>query len=132
MKYFIIIMVIAVLGVGGVLVFGKKNSQNNASFNTQNGSNVQTINGKQIVQIEAKGGYTPKKTIAKADMPTVLKVKTKGTIDCSTALNIKSLGYSGNLKPTGIEKIDIKPQLKGTVINGMCSMGMYSFEILFE
>lgn len=132
MKYFIIIIVIAVLGVGGVLVFGKKDSQNSTSFNTQNGSNIQTIDGKQIIQIEAKGGYSPKKTVAKADMPTVLEIKTNGTIDCSTSLNIQSIGYRGSLKPTGIEKIDIKPQSKGAVIDGMCSMGMYSFEILFE
>ena len=132
MKYFIIILVIAVIVIGGVLVFGKKDSKTNTSFNTQDGSNVQTIDGKQVIQIEAKGGYSPKKTIAKADMPTVLEIKTNGTIDCSTSLNIQDIGYRGSLKPTGIEKIDIKPQSKGTVLKGICSMGMYSFQIQFN
>jgi plastocyanin domain-containing protein len=132
MKYFIIVLVVAIIGVGGIFVISNKDSKTSTSFNAQEGNNVQVIDGKQIIYIEAKGGYSPKKTIAKADMPTVLEIKTNGTIDCSTSLIIQDIGYRGSLKPTGVEKIDIKPQSKGTILKGICSMGMYSFQIKFE
>jgi plastocyanin domain-containing protein len=95
-------------------------------------SNITVTDGKQIVTITAKGGYSPKITVAKADMPTVIKMVTKGTFDCSGALSIPSLDYQKNLSPTGETLIDVPAQAKGTTLEGVCSMGMYNFSIKFE
>jgi plastocyanin domain-containing protein len=134
MKYFLIILVVAVLGIGGIFIIGNKKSNNSPSTPiTSNGaSNVQFAGNKQIITIEAKGGYNPKNTTVKADTPTELDIKTNGTVDCSSYVIIKDIDFKANLKPTGTEKISIKPQPKGTVIQGYCGMGMYSFQLLFS
>lgn len=95
-------------------------------------SNVTVVDGKQIITITAKGGYSPRITNAKADMPTVLKLDTRGTFDCSSAVTIPSLSYRANLPPSGQTSIDIPPQKDGTVMKGLCSMGMYNFQIRFN
>ena len=70
----------------------------------------QVVDGKQVIEIKAKGGYTPREILAKADMPTVIKVKTQGTFDCSSALVIPSLNYRSNLSPSGVTEIEVPPQ----------------------
>lgn len=87
--------------------------------------------GAQVVPITAKGGYAPESSSAKAGVPTVLKVSTSGTYDCSTALRIPSLGISTRLPATGETVIDLGTPEAG-VLRGTCSMGMYSFEINFQ
>lgn len=94
--------------------------------------NVTVENGTQIVEITAKGGYSPKKTVAQADMPTVLKVKTDGTFDCTSGLSIRALNYQATLPPTGITEIPVPPQKAGTTIKGLCAMGMFNFTIAFK
>ena len=94
--------------------------------------NVTISDGKQIVKILARGGYSPRISIAKADIPTILLVETKSSFDCSTALVIPAIGYSENLKSTGLVEIQITPQKAGTKIQGLCAMGMYNFRIDFE
>ena len=95
-------------------------------------NNVTVEDGKQIVSITAKGGYAPRLSKAKADMPTTLRVATKGTFDCSSALSIPALKYQENLPPTGVTEIELPPQKAGTKFEGLCAMGMYRFEIAFE
>ena len=95
-------------------------------------SNVSYNDNLQIINITAKGGFSPQDTIAKAGMPTTLKITTNGTFDCSASLVIPSLNYEKLLPTTGLTKIEIPPQEAGKVINGTCSMGMYSFSIKFE
>ena len=116
----------AVLIAGAIFLTGNKNPAGDG------GSNVNIIDGKQIITISAKGGYAPRVTTAKADMPTVIKIDTKGTFDCSLALVIPSLGYRNNLPPSGETLIDIAPQKAGTKLQGLCAMGMYSFLINFN
>jgi plastocyanin domain-containing protein len=87
--------------------------------------------GAQVIEISAKGGYEPASQIAKAGVPTVLRVKTDGAYDCSTALRIPSLRVSKQLPPTGETLIDLGTQQAGT-LRGTCSMGMYSFAIDFQ
>lgn len=105
-------------------------SNNNKESST--GSSVIDTSGKQIITITAKDGYTPGIVNAQADKPTILKVKTKGTFDCSSALTIPSLKISKNLPPTGETPIEIPAQAAGTKLRGTCSMGMYSFTINFS
>ena len=94
--------------------------------------NVSVSDGKQIIEISAKGGYSPKKTTAKAGIPTLIKMRTNSTFDCSSALVIPSINYKKNLPFSGDTLIEIPPQKEGTVMRGLCSMGMYSFEINFQ
>src|SRR3989344_1522013 len=120
-KTIIISTFLAVVFIGGAAILtgisGNKDTQSIVS-------NVSIVDGKQIITINAKGGYSPRVTMAKADMPTVLKVATNGTFDCSSALTIPTLGYSKNLPPSGETEIEIPSQKTGAVVRGICSMGI--------
>ena len=128
MKIIIIsILAVAVVAGGAMLVIsGASNSS------SQTVDNVSMVGGKQIITISAKGGYSPRLTNAKAGVPTVIKMNTQGTFDCSSAIVIPSLGYRSNLPPSGETLIDVPPQNAGTALQGLCSMGMYSFSINLE
>ncbi len=95
-------------------------------------NNVSFVNGKQIISVRARGGYSPRVSLARADMPTVLRMETKGTFDCSSALIIPSIDYRGYLPQAGITEIEISPQKSGTTLKGFCAMGMYSFQVKFN
>lgn len=95
-------------------------------------SAVSIVNGKQLIDISAKGGYSPRIVVAKAGMPTVLRVATRGTFDCSASLIIPKLRYQKILQRTGVEEIPVPPeQAQGTLV-GLCTMGMYNFQIKFQ
>ncbi len=115
-----------------VLIFGAVFLVGNDDSTGEEGNNVSIVDGKQIITINAKGGYAPRKTSAKADVSTVIKMDTKGTFDCSSALVIPSLGYRKNLPPAGETLIDLPPQKAGSKLQGLCAMGMYSFSIEFN
>lgn len=123
-----IIIVVSLLA--GTVWLGAQSGQE--QIVEQSGSNVVVENGVQVIDLTAKGGYQPRSTIASADMPTVLRVSTNATFDCSSALTIPSLGYAKNLPPSGVTEIDIPSQPSGTTLQGMCSMGMYKFSIAFN
>ncbi len=95
-------------------------------------NNVTVEDGKQIVTISAKGGYSPKVSEAKADMPTTLRIETRATFDCTSVLTIPSMNYEKNLPPTGVTEIELPPQKAGSTFEGLCGMGMYKFEIAFK
>lgn len=93
---------------------------------------VREENGTQYIHLLARGGFHPQSVKAKANMPTVLELETKGTYDCSTAIVIPGLEYRNFLPATGLTKIEI-PQEKTTgSLTGSCIMGMYYFTIDFE
>lgn len=117
--------------VGAFLLSGEK-TVTPTTDTVQALNNVTEENGKQIVTISAKGGYLPRISEAKADMPTTLQIETNGTFDCSSVLSIPSLDYQKNLPPTGITEVDIPPQPAGSTFEGLCGMGMYRFEIAFK
>jgi Cu+-exporting ATPase len=89
-------------------------------------------NGIQIVDITARGGYSPRIVKAKAGIETTLRVATKETYDCSVSLVIPKLKYEKFLSSNGVEEIKIPAEKATGTINGLCSMGMYSFKIIFE
>lgn len=93
--------------------------------------NVTTEKGNQIITITAKGGFLPRKSIAKAGIPTILRFDTHGTFDCSSSVRIPSLGISETLPSSGSTDISLGTQNTGTV-NGTCGMGMYPFVIEFQ
>ncbi len=120
-------IIIILLIVAGIFLF----SGNSKQTGSQNANNVTIVDGKQIVELTAKGGYVPRVSKAKAGMPTILRINTKGTFDCSSSVRIPSMNISKNLPQSGVTDIDLGSPVLGTLA-GTCSMGMYPFEIIFE
>ena len=116
----IIITLILIVGIGFIFAGGSK-SKNNSEIK----------DGVQYITINAKGGYSPKISTAKAGIPTKLIIKTNSTFDCSSSLVIRSLSYQKILQQTGEEIIDIGTPVTGVPLQGVCGMGMYSFLINF-
>ena len=119
-----------------VLTSGKTDGQTtikNNSGATQEtpANNVSIVDGKQIITINAKGGYQPQKSIAKAGVPTILRFNTNGAFDCSSSVRIPSMNISKMLPQSGSTDIDLSIQKTGT-LDGSCGMGMYPFEIEFQ
>jgi sulfite exporter TauE/SafE len=98
---------------------------------TASGDNVTIVDGVQIVEIQARGGYWPRKTVAQAGIPTVIRFNTTGTFDCSSSVRIPSLGISKILPQSGATDIEIGTQATST-LQGTCGMGMYPFEVSFR
>jgi plastocyanin domain-containing protein len=126
-KIFLSIIVALTLIAIGFMVNYKpaKNADEAQNYNVTQSGGVQTI------ELKAKGGYTPRITLAKAGIPTILRMNTNGTFDCSSSIRIPSLGLSKNLPQTGMTDIDLGTPKAG-VFQGSCGMGMYPFEIRFE
>ena len=136
MKSTIISIIIAVAVIGGaVYLTNKTNSssrgKNTSSVSDENIHNVSIVNGKQIIEINTKGGYSPKVSQAKAGVPTILRFKTNGTFDCSSSVRIASMNLSKVLPNTGTTDIDLGTQKLG-ILSGTCGMGMYGFEVDFK
>jgi plastocyanin domain-containing protein len=93
--------------------------------------NVTITDNVQTIEIRAKGGYWPRKSVAKAGIPTVIKVNTAGTYDCSAAIRIPSLSIAKMLPPNGTSEIALGTPEAGK-LRGTCGMGMYNFEIQFQ
>ncbi|MBP6942756.1 MAG: cupredoxin domain-containing protein [Candidatus Buchananbacteria bacterium] len=129
MKTFIVTIVIGAVLLGGAVVFLNKSVNQKAPEAAA--SNVTVVDGKQIIEITAKGGYLPRQTMAKADLPTILRFNTKGTFDCSSVVRIPSMDISKNLPASGVTDIDIGSQ-KVATLQGTCGMGMYPFEVTFN
>lgn len=90
------------------------------------------VEGVQYIDISAKGGYSPRIVSAKAGVPTTLRVATRGTFDCSASLVIPALSYQKFLPASGVEEIQIPAEKAQGTLQGLCSMGMYSFKVVFE
>lgn len=121
-------MLIAVLALGGYIVSNLSDQEAGPAGTSVSGDNVSVIDGTQIITLSAKGGYQPKRSVAVAGLPTILRVNTNGTFDCSSALRIPSLKVSENLPMNGTTDIKLGT-LSAGIIPGNCSMGMYPFEI---
>ena len=108
---------------------GGNSQEVNATVISKQQSNVEVRDGVQYVTVTAKGGYSPRVSTVKADIPTKLIMKTKGTYDCSSSLVIRSIGFQKILESEGETEIDLGTLKVGQQIQGVCSMGMYSFQI---
>ncbi len=127
MKATIISVVVAVILIGGAIVVTKSGG---TSGRVENANNVSVVDGKQIIEIRAKGGYQPRKSVAQAGLPTVIRFNTSGTFDCSSSVRIPSLNISKILPQSGVTDIDIGKNEPG-ILKGSCGMGMYPFEVEF-
>lgn len=125
-------LIVATIIISGslflVLRDGSSNSSDTPSAPVQN---VTIADNVQIIEIKAKGGYWPRKTVAQAGIPTVLRVNTAGTYDCSAAIRIPALSISKMLPPNGASELSLGTPQAGK-LNGTCGMGMYNFEIRFQ
>ncbi len=126
MKSTVLAVIFSLVLVVGAVVLTSKNGETQTPAN-----NVSIVDSKQIVEISAKGGYQPRRSVAKAGIPTVLRFNTRGTFDCSIAVRIPSMRISKNLPPTATTDIDLGSPSAG-VLRGTCAMGMYPFEIDFQ
>jgi plastocyanin domain-containing protein len=126
-----IAVLVGALVIGGVIVFSGRPATTPATPSAGALNNVSMVDGKQIIVINVKGGYSPKKMTAKAGVPTVVRFTTNGTFDCSSAIRIPSLGISKTLPPSGTTEIDLGTPKVGP-LQGLCVMGMYSFQIDFQ
>lgn len=77
-------------------------------------------------------GYSPRTVYAPAGKTLRLILVTKGVYSCSRAFVIPDLNFQKLLPDTGEIHIDIPAQNPGTVLPFMCSMGMYTGQIIFQ
>lgn len=130
MKSIITSILIAMVLIGGAFIFSK-GSPRSTNKNTASVNNVTIENGTQIIEIKARGGYTPRTSIAKAGLPTILRFNTNSTFDCSSSVRIPSLNISKSLPLSGLTDIELPSSSVGT-LKGTCGMGMYPFEVVFQ
>lgn len=129
MKKILPSLIVGIAIVVGAIMISVNDS--GETINTTKASNVSIVDGKQIVEIDARGGYTPRQSFAKAGIPTVVRFNTRNTFDCSAFVRIPSLNISKTLEQTGSTDIEIGSQGVQT-LQGSCGMGMYPFEVVFE
>lgn len=124
----VLAIIIGIVIVGGALLLVNTRSSKTLDAPV---NNVTVVDGKQIIEINAKAGYHPRKSIAKAGIPTVIRFNTKGTFDCSSSVRIPSMNISQMLPQSGTTDIEIGTQ-EVVTLKGTCGMGMYPFEIEFQ
>lgn len=122
-------VVFALAIIVGALILVK--SGRGVGGDVAHGTNVVIENGTQIVTITAKGGYSPRQSVAKAGLPTVVRFETSGTFDCSSSVIIPSLNIGKQLAFSGATDVDVGTSQAGP-LKGSCGMGMYPFEIDFN
>lgn len=122
-------IVVLSLALMGYLVMRMISSDGGSQAGTDSAANNVTMEGDvQIVEITAKGGYTPRVSTVRAGVPTVVRFNTKGTFDCSSSVRIPSMNISRALPPSGVTDIAIGI-LEPGVLDGTCGMGMYPFQL---
>lgn len=142
-------IIIAVIIIGGAIILSSPQSSkapivilNNTGTTTNTreaentpkdilSENVSVENSVQVIMLKAKGGYTPRQSVALAGVPTIIRFTTDGTFDCSLSVRIPSRNLSQFLPQTGTTDIDIGVQPAG-LFRGSCGMGMYPFEVDFK
>lgn len=127
-KSIVISLVMSILLIAGAFWFATSTQRGDADTV----SVASIIDGQQIIDISAKGGYSPRLVTAKAGIPTILRVRTSGTFDCSASLVIPKLSYQKFLQPSATEEIVIPSEQAQGTLQGLCSMGMYNFRITFN
>lgn len=131
MKPMHLALIITVVLIGGAIVLTGTTSGTPSAETVPAGNNVSIVDGQQIIDLTAKGGYSPRVSTAKAGIPTIIRFHTTGTFDCSSSVRIPSMGVSKSLPPTGTTDIAIASPEPG-LLQGMCGMGMYPFQVNFQ
>lgn len=117
---------VAIVIIGGAVMFsGTPNAEKKEVQNVSMESAV------QVIEITAKGGYSPQRTVARAGIPTIIRMKTDSTYDCSASVSIPLIAVTKILEPTGVTDIAVSPEYAQGTLAGVCAMGMYNFSVLF-
>jgi plastocyanin domain-containing protein len=127
-----ILIVVALVAAGRFLVRSRGSAASNSASASAYSGNTAIVNGVQEITINARGGYSPRTTVARARVPSRIRVVTNGTYDCSTALSVPALQYRTILPPSGVTDIAVPAQSPGATLWGVCGMGMYNFSLKFE
>jgi len=131
-------LVLGVLAVSGAGAQDEKIVEYAKVFSrafTNDGMTIQTgigADGVQNLAVLANSGYFPLQVKARAGVPSVLRVYTDKTYDCSRAFLLPDLKKQAMLPAKGVTSFPIPAQKKGSTLFGTCGMGMYTFEIRFE
>jgi plastocyanin domain-containing protein len=130
-----VLTVLAMLGLAYVncLIFAPLllPSGKPAASQVGDSSTIREEGGQQVIHIVAKRGYQPRFIAAKANQPTILEFETAG-YDCSSVLRIPALNIQQILSSSEPTRITVPPQQAGSTLTGLCSMGMYRFDIRFD
>ena len=124
MKYLLggFLAIVLLVVAGGYLISGVSPAA------SQPAGEASVIDGTQVVNIRAKGGYQPQESSAKAGIPTVLRISTSSTFDCSSSIRIPSMNIRTSLPPTGTTDIALR-RLSLGILQGTCGMGRYPFQM---
>ena len=128
-KNIITAIIVSVILIAFALIITNKSNQTTSQTTPVN--NVSIVNNVQIIELQAKGGYTPRTSKALAGIPTILRINTNGTFDCSSSVRIPTMNIFKSLPQSGTTDIDLGTQKVGK-LQGTCGMGMYPFEINFS
>lgn len=128
-KNIIVSLLVSGFLIAGMVFFLSNQSTISQSDYATVAANIEIKDGVQYVTVNALGGYTPRVSTIQPNIPTKLIVKTNGTYDCSAALTIRAVDFQKILQPTAEEFIDLGTLQSNETIQGVCSMGMYSFQI---
>lgn len=125
----------AVLVAAGILWFGagdmrRTNAPDRTAVSDTASSTIE--NGVQVVDITARGGYNPRITRAEAGRETQIRVHTENTYDCSSAVVIPALDFEVTLGPSETRTATVPAGKAQGTLEGLCSMGMYRFKVVFE
>lgn len=128
-KIFLISTTFVIFALLGFMIFLLNKSSDKSSILTN--ESLTEEDGKQVINITAKGGFSPNYIIARSEKPTILKIRTENTIDCTSSLSIPKLSYNKLLPLTGTTEIEIPEQNSGEEIYGTCNIGLYHFTLKF-
>jgi len=133
-KIFIIVFALGVVALAAGMYLGARTDDASRDNPIKSAAKSDPVGAgdRQVIEIAAKGGYSPKTSAAKAGVPTVIRLVTDNTFDCSSSVSIPSIGYHKNLPRTGTTDVEVPAQAAGTRLQGTCSMGMYGFVVNFE
>jgi len=145
-KFFMrfVAIVVLILGFvtldGGLNVLGFPLSFQNLTRNLIPSENIsssqanspQVIADGELVLNVNNGGYFPRTLKAPAGKDFTLNLVTDKTYSCARDFVIPALDYYELLPDTGIVKVTIPAQAKGSRLFFTCSMGMYTGQIVFE
>lgn len=145
-KFFMrfVAVVVLILGFvtldGGLNVLGSPLSFQNLTRNLIPSENISSsqanspqiiADGELILNVH-NGGYFPRTLKAPAGRDFTLNLVTDKTYSCARDFVIPALNYYELLPDTGIVKVTIPAQAKGSRLFFTCSMGMYTGQIVFE
>ncbi len=87
--------------------------------------------GELVLNVK-NNGYSPATLKAPAGKDLTLNLVTNQTYSCARDFVIPSMDYYELLPDTGVVKVNIPAQKKGSELFFTCSMGMYTGQIVFE